>query len=612
MKHKIKILLTALLPVATLLPSCKKFLDTENPSSISQDAVFNSLSYTESAVTGIYAMLIGDNGYGNRISCLYPQTADDFKTSGSYSPLDRRGISMYGAAPGNTELLNPFRQLYKGIERANICIKHIPESDLYKNGTEAEKQTMRRLYGEALTLRAQFYYELIRNWGDVPFHDAPAADLTDLFLPKTDRDEIYDKMIADLATAAEFVPWRTAGIGGFRVTKAYTKGLRARMALARGGYSLRRAESQYGQTMARPADYLSFYQIARDETADIIAQSGEHNLNPDYESLFRSIHNGAGADEANEIIFQVGAFGGNASTDSKIGYYNGVRHNTSSKYGGGGGGINAVASYFYEFDSIGDVRRDVTIGTFEIDASNNKIMNTLGNMTEGKYRRSWTSITGTSQNLAINWIILRYADVLLMFAEADNELNGGPTAEAVSAYEQVRGRAFKGFEDRMGTTPTDKEGFFTALVQERLLEFGGEGIRKYDLIRWNLLNTKLTETRAKLTELMNGTGRYANVPAYIHVKANSYNPAASSAEDMETTDFSGGLSAAEALFKPNDESAAPSGYTTKNWKASVSQESISGQSSGLATFFIPNARELYPLHTDIVTENYKLKQDYGY
>lgn len=612
MKHKIKILLTALLPAATLLPSCKKFLDTENPSSISQDAVFNSLSYTESAVTGIYAMLIGDNGYGNRISCLYPQTADDFKTSGSYSPLDRRGISMYGAAPGNTELLNPFRQLYKGIERANICIKYIPESDLYKNGTEAEKQTMRRLYGEALTLRAQFYYELIRNWGDVPFHELPAADLTDLFLPKTDRDEIYDKMIADLAVAAELVPWRTAGVGGFRVTKAYTKGLRARMALARGGYSLRRAESQYGQTMARPADYLSFYQIAKDETAAIIAQSGEHNLNPDYESLFRSIHSGAGADEANEIIFQVGAFGGNASTDSKIGYYNGVRHNTSSKYGGGGGGINAVASYFYEFDSIGDVRRDVTIGTFEIDASNNKIMNTLGNMTEGKYRRSWTSITGTSQNLAINWIILRYADVLLMFAEADNELNGGATAEAVSAYEQVRRRAFKGFEDRMGTTPTGKEDFFAALVQERLLEFGGEGIRKYDLIRWNLLNTKLTETRAKLTELMNGTGRYANIPAYIHVKANSYDPAASSVEDMETIDFSGGISAAEALFKPNDESAAPSGYTTKNWRSSVSTESISGQSSGLATFFIPNARELYPLHTDIITENYKLKQDYGY
>src|SRR6218665_1973006 len=163
MKHKIKILLTALLPAATLLPSCKKFLDTENPSSISQDAVFNSLSYTESAVTGIYAMLIGDNGYGNRISCLYPQTADDFKTSGSYSPLDRRGISMYGASPGNTELLAPFRQFYRGIERANICIKYIPVSNLYSKGSADQQKTLRRLYGEALTLRAQFYYELVRN-----------------------------------------------------------------------------------------------------------------------------------------------------------------------------------------------------------------------------------------------------------------------------------------------------------------------------------------------------------------------------------------------------------------------------------------------------------------
>lgn len=612
MKHQVKILLTALLPAITILPSCKKFLNTENPSTTSQDAVFTSISYTESAVTGVYAMLIGDNGYGNRISCLYPQTADDFKTSGSYSPLDRRGISMYGVSPGNTELLNPFRQLYKGIERANICIKYIPLSDLYNNGTESEKQSMRRLYGEALTLRAQFYYELIRNWGDVPFHKVPAADLPDLYLPKTDRDEIYDQLIADLATASEIVPWRTTAPSGFRVTKGFVKGLRARIALARGGYSLRRAESQYGQTMARPADYLTFYQIARDECYDIIQNRGEHDLNPVYENLFRSIHSGGRSDDAHEIIFEVGAFGGNASTDSKLGYYNGVRHNSSSKYGAGGGGINAIPTYFYEFDSIGDCRRDVTIGSFEIDASNNKIMNTLNNMTEGKYRRSWTTITGTSQNLAINWIIMRFSDVLLMFAEAENELKGLPTAEAIEAYMEVRRRAFTGFEERIGTAPTDKQGFFNAIVQERLLEFGGEGIRKYDLIRWNLMANTFTATRTKLRELMEGEGRYANVPVYIHTKANSYDPTLSSSEIMESIDFATGIKASAALFTPNDNATAPSGYTTKNWRESISEESITGTSSGFATFFIQNARELFPLHTDILAENYNLKQDYGY
>lgn len=611
MKNNITAYAIAVLSAAVILPSCKKYLSPENPSTISQERVFSNVAYTESALTGVYAMLIGDNGYGNRISCLYPQAADDFKTSGSFSPLDRRGISMYGVAPGNTELLNPFRQLYRGIERANICIKYIPESELYKSGNASEQENMRRLYGEALTLRAQFYYELIRNWGDVPFHNVPSAELKDMFLPKTDRDLIYDQLLEDLAVASEFVPWRSAAPAGFRVTKAFTKGLRARIALARGGYSLRRAESQYGQMMARPDDYKKFYQIAKDETT-IIMESGEHTINPDYENLFRSIHQGVSNDNTNEIIFQVGAFGGNASTDSKIGYYNGVRHHASSRFGAGGGGTIAHATYYYEFDSIADVRRDITLGTFEIDANSNKIMNPLNNMTEGKYSRSWTNITGTSQNLAVNWIIMRYADILLMYAEADNELSNGPTAQAKEAFETVRRRAYAGNEGLIGETPNDYQNFFNAIVHERLLEFGGEGIRKYDLIRWNLINQKFVETRANLTALKDGTGRYAHVPKYIHVKANSYNPDLTTAATIQSLDFPGGGSVSEVMFTPNESSTAPSGYTTKNWSASISQDNIDGPSTGIGYYFIPNARELFPIHTDILNENYKLKQDYSY
>ena len=242
--------------------SCKKFLDVENPSTISQEAVFNSISYSNSAVIAIYNQLMGDNGYGSRISLLYPMSADDFKTSGDYNPLDRRGISGYGASPDNTELNNPFLQLYKGIERANICIKYIPESDVYNNGSEADKATMRKLYGEALTLRAQFYHELIRNWGDVPAPFLPASETPDLFLAKTDRDEIYDKLLEDLATAAELVPWRSeTNDPSTRITKAAVKGLRARIALARGGYSLRREP----QMMIRRDNYKDFYKIAMDE-----------------------------------------------------------------------------------------------------------------------------------------------------------------------------------------------------------------------------------------------------------------------------------------------------------------------------------------------------------
>lgn len=611
MKKSTKLIIAAVL-LGGSFSSCKKYLDVQNPSTVGQDAVFESVSYTNSAITGVYAMLIGDNGYGNRISCLYPQTADDFKTSGSYSSLDRRGISMYGASPGNTELLNPFRQLYRGIERANICIKYIPLSSLYNNGSEEQKKTMRRLYGEALTLRAQFYYELIRNWGDLPFHDVPAGDLTDTYLPKTDRDTIYDYIIEDLRVAAELVPWRTEFSDGVRLTKGAVKGLRARIALARGGYSLRRAESKYGQIMARPDDYKTFYQIAYDECKELLAHREQHTLNPVYEDLFLTLNSGNRKDAAGELMFEVGAFGSNASTDSKLGYYNGLRHNGSSRFGAGGGGINAIATYFYEFDSIGDCRRDVTINCFEIDASGKKILNTASNMTDGKYRRSWTTNLGTTaQSYGVNWPILRFADVLLMFAEADNELNSAPSPEAIAAYEEVRRRAFKGHEGRMGVTPVDKAGFFNAIVQERLLEFGGEGIRKFDLIRWNLISTKFAETRTKLRQFMNGEGRYANLPLYVYTKPADYNIIAS-VQEVATLDVYGGAPS-KAFFEPGlGSDAAPTGYTTKNWRKAVTEESITGTSSGFATYFKLNSRELLPLHTDIIAENYRLKQDYGY
>jgi hypothetical protein len=166
------IIATVGLTAALAFTSCKKYLDVENPSTLSQDAVFSSVSYTNSTVIAVYNKLMGDNGYGSRISLLYPMAADDFKTSGDFNPLDRRGLSGYGASPDNTELDAPFSQLYNGIERANICIKYIPLSKPYTSGSDADKKTMRKLYGEVLTLRAQFYYELIRNWGDLPaqFH----------------------------------------------------------------------------------------------------------------------------------------------------------------------------------------------------------------------------------------------------------------------------------------------------------------------------------------------------------------------------------------------------------------------------------------------------------
>lgn len=587
------------------LTSCKKYLDVDSVSNVDQQVLFNSVSYSESALVGVYNRLMGDNGYGSRISLLYPMAADDFKTSGDYNPLDRRGLSGYGASPDNTELDAPFRQLYDGIERANICIKYIPLSPKYTSGTPAEQTKMRKLYGEALTLRAQFYYELIRNWGDVPAQFEPSADIIDLYLPKTDRDEIYDRLLEDLKLAATLVPWRSeSGDPSTRVTKSVVKGLRARLALARGGYSLRRQPQQ----MLRRDDYKTFYQIALQETGDII-DSKEHDLNPSFENLFRTLH-GTRMDPTNEWIFEVGAYGGNSRTDSKLGYGNGIRINANSSYGTANGGVVAIPTYFYAFDSIGDSRRDVTLAYYEIDASDRKLLTNATDMRDGKFRKNWTSINGTNQNLGINWPLLRYADVLLMYAEADNEMNNGPSAKAIAAFEKVRRRAFAGYEGRMGTTPTTKDGFFKALVKERLLEFGGEGIRKYDLIRWNLLATVIDETRANLRDFMNGQGRYANVPDYIYTIPTKVKNGPV-AEDIADLNLYGGP-VSKVMFTPNPLTSTPTGYTRKSWRASVTEDYITGDKQGFALKFEPNKKELFPIYSGIINQDYRLTQDYGY
>src|SRR6476469_8885516 len=102
-----------------------------------------------------------------------------------------------------------------------------------------------------------------------------------------------------------------------------------------------------------------------------------------------------------------------------------------------------------------------------------------------------------------------------MFAEAENELNG-PTSAAIAAYEEVHKRAYKGNESRIGVTPTDKAGFFNAIVNERYLEFGNEHIRKYDLIRWNLMAPTMAPTTGTLRVKLRALGANPNIPQYMY------------------------------------------------------------------------------------------------
>jgi len=576
------------LSVSSLI-GCRDYLEVQPQSQISIQEAFSSVANVRTALIGVYDELMGDNGYGIRLNLYYPYDSDEMFVTGN---LDngRRGIGRYQLLLTNAELRNPFLQLYRGLERANLCIEQIPLMNLYTNGSASEQAELRRMHGEVLVLRAQFLFELIRNWGDVPAPMLPAYRQTNLFLPQNNRDETYEKLIADLAIAADLLPWRTQVTRDERITKGAAKALRAKLALFRGGFALR----ENGQ-MVRGANHLEYYRIARQECADLMARRDQHTLNPNFQDIWRRFLSSFQLDPFGEIIFEVGAGGGNSNSDSRMANYNGPRTDANSRVGTGGGGLQVVPTLFYSYDST-DVRRDVSVTFYAIPANNIKTPRRLGELTDGKFRKDWRNplLPGTALNVGYNWPLIRFSDVLLMFAEAENEINNGPTPAALAAWQEVRNRATK----IAVPVPTSKNEFFQIIEQERYLELAGEGIRKYDLIRWNLLETKIRETRSKLERMKARTGEYANVPRYMFWR--------NTGEE---------ITFGNSFYRTTNLTTAPTGFTRLDWSQHLSSNVIDGLplDRALARFFVTGKSELFPYPQSTV-DSYQgqLKQNPGY
>jgi len=376
------------------------------------------------------------------------------------------------------------------------------------------------------------------------------------------------------------VPWRSQVQADERITQGAVRALRARIALAKGGYSLRS-----DNTMQRPSNYKDYYQIAMSECLAII-QSGEHHLNTSYQSIFKDAICSHTLEPNGEVIWEVAMTGGSSATgDSKFGYYNGPRVG-----GNGNGALTILPTYFYSFD-VNDTRRDVTCAPYDVNLDGTIAARTLQTMVDGKFRRDWVtnpvpSPSSTQQYFGLNWPMFRYSDVLLMYAEADNEINGAPSGAAIAAFEQVRKRAFG--NATIGTTPADYNGFFNAIVKERSWELGGEGIRKYDLIRWNMLGQKLADTKVALAAMAAGQAPYNNLPATMYYKSNSTS-----------------LIWLNPLNQPSP-GTPPAGSTSVSWVGTGITSTILAY---YAIAFTPGKNELLPLATSVLNSNPNLTQN---
>ena len=516
--------ITAILSMSACLlafTSCEDWLNMPSESKADSSTVFESLDRAEMAVVGAYNSLnTQELGYQ-----LLMGTDECVSTESN----SKYNVSNYDYTNTSSMLNSTYTSMYKAIEYANVCIKNLPAMSV----SEGEQTKLNGLLGEAFAIRAYAYWCIVRFYGDVPYTDVPTSDLTTYSSSRVSRDIIYDNCVADLQRAVELLPWYDEGYlkTPERISKNAAYGILARVALYAAGYSLRWDLNTvpYDKATVKIAQrddterIRELYQIAADACKAVIVH-GKNGLLDDYDQIFRDLGNQTYNEET---IFEFGSYGPNG-TNVRTGYTNGIptsgQDNSTGGMGKGGGAMIAMPTFYFEFDKD-DQRRDVSICNYGLKLSSNGNeyqMNTFAGMGVGKYRINWKSEKGTKDDRRdINWPLLRYADVLLMYAEALNELNNGATVEAVNAVKQVRMRAFRNDEDKIGTIPTSYEDFRNYIIKERKLELSNEGLRKSDLARWGILVDYLTEEKAKLVRLCNREGEYVDVKPYRAYKLTS-------------------------------------------------------------------------------------------
>ncbi len=502
------------------IASCSDFLQTDSNSTFTTKTTFTNLDFATKNVNGIYNQFATNYMYD--FVLMFTKADNDieqfYSTSDDGSTMN---LAHYSATPGTTYLKEIWNTFYQSIEMANIAIENLPKSPIWTNEYSDQAH---QLYGAAVTLRAMNYYELMILWGDVPFKTKPTQASDNFNIPKTDRDSIYEFLIKDLANIEQYVPWMTETKTAEHVNKGFTKGLRSRMALSYAGFSLRNKTF----VTRRGRYWKDYYKIANQECKEII-ESGKHKLNPSFINIFKTLHSYSQDLTYNEDMFEI-AFG--RQNSGRLGFSFGMQFSVTPpdpKYGRATGQMRVPFSYFYTFDNK-DGRREVSAELYSYNDPTNLSKQTIPlaySMSPTKWRRSWItpSMGGDLKNVnytGVNFPIMRYSDILLMYAETENEINNGPTAAAKEALTQVRQRAFSSefwsskVNFYVDSVSNSKSEFFYAIVNERGWEFGGEMLRKQDLIRWNMLGTKIAEMKEECRKIVYNERK--DVPTYIFWK----------------------------------------------------------------------------------------------
>ncbi|MEO6549692.1 MAG: RagB/SusD family nutrient uptake outer membrane protein [Ferruginibacter sp.] len=462
-----------LLTVLLINSGCKKFLDEKDPSNLTPDVYYTIPEHAEAAIASVYAqtrvMTDGAGIFSNNWQMLDAPTGIQYTETAQNSDLNNLYALTYDGS--NLHINQNWNGWYRVIAQANLVLEKVPGI----NPMDAAQK--KRILGEASFLRAWAYFYLVRLWGDVPLITKPQTATSPDFSPARSSTEMVYKLITDDLTLAEAagLPWMDAS---GRVSTAAIKSELAKVYLTMAGQPLNKG--------------AAYYKLAADKAKEVVDYA---NANPASINLFATyidLHNAAN-DNKLENIFSI-QYNDAAGSGNPLQSIYLPLHKPVSSIDGIGTSVPTLE--FYNSYVPGDLRQKNRVGFFFTDYYTNGSEATLynpGNPHVFKYfdfvANGVLGTKGTNRS-DLNVTLIRYAEVLLIYAEAQNEV-GGPTQAAFDALKKIRDRAQLLTPD-LGTF--NQVSFREAVWRERWYELCFEGITWFDMVRLRKVFNETTKT----------------------------------------------------------------------------------------------------------------------
>ena len=441
---------------------------------VTSDNYFTTPEQFSNLIANAYAQMIGEYGYVYREGYWSMQ---EYTTDEVVIPT--RGTDWYdNGVPiamhqhtwvfNTRDINNGWSFAYGGTAKCNNVLNNIKEI----KGEDESKYDEATWAGiaEAKTLRAFYHFLLVQGWYEVPIRTESINDVNSASLAATSHAEALKWIIKEMEDCVDMVDDSAYDKSPSYVKKNTVMGILARVYLWSAGYPNNGGKADYEK-----AAYW----------ANEVKKSGKHQLNPDFESLWKMMCGDQYDAVYNESIWEAEFYGSRDDGNMTMGRIGNTLGNLD-KTTKVSSGFCAGTLLLWDLYSADDPRRDVTMCTYSIDKNGKHVAwkaDQIIKRTCGKFRREWEPAYSANKNWTPeNFPLLRYSDVLLMLAEAENEVNQGPTALAYECINLVRARALQ----PELTAGLDYAAFKQEVMDERARELTFEALRKYDLIRWGI------------------------------------------------------------------------------------------------------------------------------